>query len=148
MASRPAERGPSKRGYLVGIFPKGTRSKDGQIGPLKPGFIALIRRGDIPLIPVGLAALVLAPIPASWGARFRRILRTLVFPARSAGKLADYVLLWGAVHRQGAAADRVLYRQSSTLQAVRRLALQHGEAGLWIANDWLMLPLGAEGAGL
>jgi 1-acyl-sn-glycerol-3-phosphate acyltransferase len=44
-----------KRGFLVGIFPEGTRSTDGQIGPLKPGFIALIRRGDIPIIPVGIA---------------------------------------------------------------------------------------------
>lgn len=44
-----------KRGYLVGIFPEGTRSLDGQIAPLKPGFIALVRRGDIPIIPVGIA---------------------------------------------------------------------------------------------
>jgi 1-acyl-sn-glycerol-3-phosphate acyltransferase len=44
-----------KRGYLVGIFPEGTRSSDGQIGPLKPGFIALVRRADVPIIPVGVA---------------------------------------------------------------------------------------------
>ena len=44
-----------KRGYLVGIFPEGTRSSDGQIAPLKPGFIALVRRGNVPIIPVGVA---------------------------------------------------------------------------------------------
>ncbi len=44
-----------KRGFLVGIFPEGTRSSDGQIGPLKPGFIALVRRADVPVIPVGVA---------------------------------------------------------------------------------------------
>ncbi len=44
-----------KQGFLVGIFPEGTRSSDGQIGPLKPGFIALIRRVDAPVIPVGIA---------------------------------------------------------------------------------------------
>jgi 1-acyl-sn-glycerol-3-phosphate acyltransferase len=44
-----------KHGFLVGIFPEGTRSIDGQIGPLKPGFIALIRRGNVPIIPVGVA---------------------------------------------------------------------------------------------
>jgi 1-acyl-sn-glycerol-3-phosphate acyltransferase len=44
-----------KRGYVVGIFPEGTRSSDGQIAPLKPGFIALVRRGDVPIIPVGVA---------------------------------------------------------------------------------------------
>jgi 1-acyl-sn-glycerol-3-phosphate acyltransferase len=44
-----------KRGFLVGIFPEGTRSTDGQIAPLKPGFIALVRRGNVPIIPVGVA---------------------------------------------------------------------------------------------
>ena len=44
-----------KRGFLVAIFPEGTRSLDGQIGPLKPGFIALIRRADVPVFPVGVA---------------------------------------------------------------------------------------------
>lgn len=42
-------------GFLLAIFPEGTRSADGQIGPLKPGFIALIRRADFPVIPVGVA---------------------------------------------------------------------------------------------
>jgi len=55
-----------KRGYLVGIFPEGTRSKDGQIGPLKPGFIALIRRGDIPVIPVGVAGTAAALPRGAW----------------------------------------------------------------------------------
>jgi 1-acyl-sn-glycerol-3-phosphate acyltransferase len=44
-----------RQGFLVGIFPEGTRSVDGQIGPLKPGFIALVRRSEAPIIPVGVA---------------------------------------------------------------------------------------------
>jgi 1-acyl-sn-glycerol-3-phosphate acyltransferase len=44
-----------QQGFLVGIFPEGTRSADGQIAALKPGFIALVRRADAPVIPVGLA---------------------------------------------------------------------------------------------
>jgi 1-acyl-sn-glycerol-3-phosphate acyltransferase len=44
-----------QQGFFVGIFPEGTRSTDGQIGPLKPGFIALVRRTEAPIIPVGLA---------------------------------------------------------------------------------------------
>jgi len=43
-----------QQGSLVGIFPEGTRSTDGKIGPLKPGFIALVRRADVPVIPVGI----------------------------------------------------------------------------------------------
>ena len=33
-----------KRGEMVVIFPEGTRSPDGNVGPLKPGFVALARR--------------------------------------------------------------------------------------------------------
>jgi 1-acyl-sn-glycerol-3-phosphate acyltransferase len=44
-----------KQGFLVAIYPEGTRSTDGQIGPLKPGFIALVRRADVPVIPIGIA---------------------------------------------------------------------------------------------
>jgi 1-acyl-sn-glycerol-3-phosphate acyltransferase len=44
-----------KQGFLVGIFPEGTRSVDGKLGPLKPGFVALIRRAQVPVIPVGVA---------------------------------------------------------------------------------------------
>ncbi|MCG6155989.1 lysophospholipid acyltransferase family protein [Rubinisphaera margarita] len=44
-----------KAGYLVGLFPEGTRGHDGEVGLLKPGFIALARRGNVPIIPVGIA---------------------------------------------------------------------------------------------
>lgn len=43
-----------KRGEAVLIFPEGTRTSDGQIGPLKPGFCALARRGRVPLVPVAI----------------------------------------------------------------------------------------------
>lgn len=42
-------------GYLVGIFPEGTRTRDGRIGPLKPGFVALVRRAEVPVIPVAVS---------------------------------------------------------------------------------------------
>lgn len=44
-----------QEGYLVGVFPEGTRTESGEIGDLKPGFIALIRRVDQPIIPVGIS---------------------------------------------------------------------------------------------
>ncbi|MFI4876322.1 MAG: lysophospholipid acyltransferase family protein [Blastopirellula sp. JB062] len=43
-----------KRGELVLIFPEGTRTQDGEIGPLKPGFIPLARRGGVPIVPVAI----------------------------------------------------------------------------------------------
>ncbi|MBX3441093.1 MAG: 1-acyl-sn-glycerol-3-phosphate acyltransferase [Planctomyces sp.] len=42
-------------GYYVGVFPEGTRTRDGSLGPLKPGFLALARRAACPVIPVAIA---------------------------------------------------------------------------------------------
>jgi len=42
-------------GFLVGVFPEGTRSPDGTLGTFKPGFAALVRRTDLPIYPVGIA---------------------------------------------------------------------------------------------
>lgn len=42
-------------GFLVGIFPEGTRSIDGSLGTFKPGFAALVRRTELPIYPVGIA---------------------------------------------------------------------------------------------
>jgi len=58
-----------QQGYLVGIFPEGTRSADGEIGPLKPGFIALIRRVEAPIVPVGLAGTGAAFPRGAWFVR-------------------------------------------------------------------------------
>lgn len=44
-----------KQGDAVLIFPEGTRSEDGQLQPLKPGFIALVRRGKASIVPLGIA---------------------------------------------------------------------------------------------
>ena len=43
-----------KAGELVLIFPEGTRTHDGEVAPLKPGFIAVARRSRVPLIPVAI----------------------------------------------------------------------------------------------
>ena len=42
-------------GFLTGIFPEGTRSGDGRVARFRPGFIALVRRGRVPVYPVGVA---------------------------------------------------------------------------------------------
>ena len=43
------------RGELVGLFPEGTRTRDGSLGEFKPGFVTLARRGGVPVYPVGIA---------------------------------------------------------------------------------------------
>jgi 1-acyl-sn-glycerol-3-phosphate acyltransferase len=42
-------------GGIVTLFPEGTRSRDGKLGPLKPGIAVLVARARVPVIPVGLA---------------------------------------------------------------------------------------------
>jgi len=44
-----------KAGFWVGIFPEGTRSADGSLGEIKPGFLAMLRRANVPVCPVGIA---------------------------------------------------------------------------------------------
>jgi 1-acyl-sn-glycerol-3-phosphate acyltransferase len=43
-----------KRGEYVLIFPEGTRTPDGEVHAIKPGFCAIARRGKVPLVPVAL----------------------------------------------------------------------------------------------
>jgi 1-acyl-sn-glycerol-3-phosphate acyltransferase len=43
-----------KRGEMVLIFPEGSRTRDGEIAPLKPGFLTLARRSHAAVLPVGL----------------------------------------------------------------------------------------------
>ncbi|MEM7313956.1 MAG: lysophospholipid acyltransferase family protein [Planctomycetota bacterium] len=43
-----------KGGELVVIFPEGTRTPDGELQELQPGFIAVARRGKAPVIPIAL----------------------------------------------------------------------------------------------
>ncbi|WP_254510053.1 lysophospholipid acyltransferase family protein [Anatilimnocola floriformis] len=43
-----------KAGEQVLIFPEGTRTPDGEVLPLKPGFCSVARRSKAPLVPVGL----------------------------------------------------------------------------------------------
>ena len=44
-----------RAGGIVTLFPEGTRSRDGELGPLKPGIAALAARARVPIVPAGLA---------------------------------------------------------------------------------------------
>ena len=43
-----------KKREVVLIFPEGSRSSDGKLGPMKPGFSTLARRTKSPLLPVAI----------------------------------------------------------------------------------------------
>ena len=58
-------------GRIVGIFPEGERTRDGQITPLRPGVLLLIKKMQMPIVPIGIAGAYHAwprwrsyPIPA------------------------------------------------------------------------------------
>ncbi|MBM4077956.1 MAG: 1-acyl-sn-glycerol-3-phosphate acyltransferase, partial [Planctomycetes bacterium] len=55
-----------EHGFLVGLFPEGTRSETGEVGPFKPGFVALVRRSKLPIYPVGIAGGFQALGKGSW----------------------------------------------------------------------------------
>lgn len=43
-----------RRGEMVLIFPEGTRCRDGQVGPFRPGFTTLALRSGASILPVGI----------------------------------------------------------------------------------------------
>jgi 1-acyl-sn-glycerol-3-phosphate acyltransferase len=43
-----------RRGELVLLFPEGTRTRDGDLLPLKAGFVMIARRAETPLIPIAI----------------------------------------------------------------------------------------------
>lgn len=56
-----------RRGEMVLIFPEGTRTADGRMQPLKPGFLVVARRCGVPLLPVGVDGAYQAwPRDAKW----------------------------------------------------------------------------------
>ena len=46
-----------RAGGIVTLFPEGTRSPDGELGPLKSGIAVLVTRAGVPVVPVGLAGM-------------------------------------------------------------------------------------------
>ena len=62
-----------EHGFLVGVFPEGTRSVDGGLSVMKPGFVALVRRANVPVIPVGVAGAFEAFPRGAWVPRPSKI---------------------------------------------------------------------------
>jgi 1-acyl-sn-glycerol-3-phosphate acyltransferase len=44
-----------RNGGIVTLFPEGTRSADGELGPLKQGIAVLVSRAGVPAVPAGIA---------------------------------------------------------------------------------------------
>lgn len=60
-----------KNGRKVLVFPEGTRTSDGQIAPLRPGFLSVARRGKAPLLPIAVTgAFEALPRTSRWPWRY------------------------------------------------------------------------------
>lgn len=55
-----------ENGNFVGIFPEGTRSTDGEVGRFKPGFLALLKRTECDIYPIGVAGAFRALPRGAW----------------------------------------------------------------------------------
>ena len=78
-----------QHGFLVGVFPEGTRTETGEVGPFKPGFVALIRRAKLPVYPVGIAGAFQAMGKGSWFMKPARV-RVVVGEPISVEVLAQF----------------------------------------------------------
>lgn len=52
-------------GELVMLFPEGTMTPDGELGPIRPGVERIVARRPVPVVPVALRGL--------WGSAFSRM---------------------------------------------------------------------------
>jgi 1-acyl-sn-glycerol-3-phosphate acyltransferase len=43
-----------RQGHLLNIFPEGTRTHDGKIGPMQRGAALVVRRAGVPIVPVAI----------------------------------------------------------------------------------------------
>ena len=78
-----------QHGYLVGLFPEGTRTETGEVGPFKPGFVALIRRAKLSVYPVGISGAFQAMGRGSWFMKPARV-RIVVGEPISVEELAQF----------------------------------------------------------
>lgn len=78
-----------QHGYLVGLFPEGTRTETGEVGSFKPGFVALIRRAKLPVYPVGIAGAFQAMGKGSWFLKPARV-RVVIGEPISVEELARF----------------------------------------------------------
>jgi 1-acyl-sn-glycerol-3-phosphate acyltransferase len=60
-------------GFLMGVFPEGTRSPDGVVRKFRPGFVTLAKRTGVPVYPCGIAGSQRAMPRGSWFIRPRKI---------------------------------------------------------------------------
>lgn len=85
-----------KRQEMVLMFPEGKRTLDGALQPIMPGFVMLVKRTQVPLIPVGVSGAFRAwPRHRRWpliGPRIRIVIGSPIHPSDYAD-LSDQAII-------------------------------------------------------
>ena len=71
-----------RHGFLLALFPEGTRSLDGELGPFRPGVIAILRRTNFPIYPLGISGTFEALPRGSFFVRPKRVRIVVGTPIR------------------------------------------------------------------
>ena len=83
-----------REGYLLNIFPEGTRTLDGQIQPMQRGVALVVRRAEVPIVPA-----VIEGSFAAW-AKGRKLPKPTTIrvaygpPLNATGMKADAIMQW------------------------------------------------------
>ena len=106
-----------ERGELVGLFPEGTRTADGALGEIKPGFVTLARRGGVPVYAAGIAG------------AFECLPRSRGLPLPSPGRVRVVFQTLRETGFRGEAADEVLRTVADGLAGAAEAARRWRETG-------------------
>jgi len=97
------------RGMPVMIFPEGTRSRDGRMGPFKPGAFRLAIEAQVPVVPVAVTGSAYGMPKGSPWIRPTLVLVRVLEPIDTRGMTgADVVKLMATARSQIAAAEEQL----------------------------------------
>jgi len=109
-----------EHGFLIGVFPEGTRTHDGSVGEFKPGFMALVRRTRVPILPVGIAGAFEAMPKGAWFIRPRGI-RVVFGEPLSSDDVEPY-------RQRGREEDLIALTRQRVVEC-------HQEADAWLRRD-------------
>jgi 1-acyl-sn-glycerol-3-phosphate acyltransferase len=104
------------RGMPVMIFPEGTRSRDGKMGPFKPGAFRLAIEAQVPIVPVAVTGSAYGMPKGSPWIRPTLVLVRVLEPIETKGMSgADVVKLMGTARERIAAAEAELRAERAAL---------------------------------
>ena len=101
-----------ENGDLVGVFPEGHLTRDGELQPFRPGISRILAANPVPVVPMALSGL--------WGSFFSRIDGSAMQPPFRRGVFSDIALQVGAPVPPGEATPEHLQQKVLALRGACR----------------------------